>query len=242
MDRALIPGETLDWPGFSHFKFEVGDLVFFYASSPVAQLIGKLEIERKDLDFSEVDPRNDLRKWPRHNSSIPWLRLRVLQRAPVPYKPLQRGSLYYHTQFKPSPYPKLLHENEQDYVLRAFETAMTYDADMLRSEGGLERGALDKVSGAEILRRTVENLRDAYILKSEFDAAESALSVILKTGEGDTADEVTLKFSGVRRLRWEYERECAQIHSIRLALEDIYLLASFDGAELEILAEAITVN
>lgn len=242
MEKALIPGETLDWPGFSHFKFEVGDLVFFYASSPVAQLIGKLEIERKDLDFSEVDPRNDLRKWPRHNSTIGWLRLRVLQRAPIPFKPLQRGSLYYHTQFKPSPYPKLLHESEQEYVLRAFDSAMTYAADMLRHEGGLQPAALAKVSGADILRRTVEKLRDARILRNEFDVQGGVMTLVLRSGEGEDADEVTLRFGGVRRVRYEYERESALVHSIRLTIEDIYLLANFDGADLEILAETLTVN
>lgn len=32
MSEALVPGETLDWPTFARFKFEVGDLVFIYAS------------------------------------------------------------------------------------------------------------------------------------------------------------------------------------------------------------------
>lgn len=59
MSEALVPGETLDWPTFARFKFEVGDLVFIYASNPVLQMIGKLEIEELNLSFSEVNPRND---------------------------------------------------------------------------------------------------------------------------------------------------------------------------------------
>lgn len=232
-----MPGETLDWPSFSHFKFEVGDLVFFYASSPVLQMIGKLEIERTDLDFAtEVDPRNDLRKWPKHRSSIPWLRLRVLQSAPVPFRPLQRGSLYYHTEFKPSPYPKLLHEGEREYVLRAFDEAMTYTGDLVRYEGGLDPRALER---AGILRETLEELAGGRVNRMEFDKEAGSVVMDFTTNAGSA---LRLVFGGVRRAKWDYERANDTLTGVRLTLEDIFLLANFDGADAEILADSVRIG
>lgn len=240
MSEALVPGETLDWPSFSHFKFEVGDLVFFYASSPVLQMIGKLEIERTDLDFaSEVDPRNDLRKWPRHTSSIPWLRLRVLQSAPVPFRPLQRGSLYYHTEFKPSPYPKLLHEREREYVLRAFDEATTYSGDLVRYEGGLDPRALERVSSGGILRETLEELGGGKVERMSFDKGAGSLTIDFITSGGSA---LRLVFGGVRRAKWDYEQGNDMITGVRLTLEDIYLLVHFDGADVEILIDTLRIG
>lgn len=239
MSEALVPGDTLDWPTFSRFKFEVGDLVFIYASSPVLQMIGKLEIEQTGLDFKDVDPRNDLRKWPRHHSYIPWMRLRVLQKAPVPFKPLQRGSLYYHTEFKPSPYPKLLHEGEIEYVLRAFDEAMTYQADMLKYDGGIDPAALDRVSRGEILRETIAGMQGGRIASMNFEDPETLKLTVALAGSDE---KVNLTFGHLVRTRWEYERRDATISGVRLTIEDTYLLINFDGADLEILAATIRVD
>ena len=241
MSEALIPGETLDWPTFARFKFEVGDLVFIYASSPVLQMIGKLEIEQIGLDFSEVDPRNDLRKWPKRHSRIPWMRLRVLQSAPVPFKPLQRGSLYYHTEFKPSPYPKLLHEGEIDYVMRAFNEAMTYRAELIRHPDGIDPVATSRVTRGEIFRDTALRLRGGNISGATFDRETDTLTVTATPT--DSEDEpVRFTFSGIRRTRWLYEHSGDTISGIRLTLEDTYLLTRFDGADIEILAESLRID
>lgn len=237
MAEALIPGETLDWPTFSRFKFEVGDLVFIYMSNPVSQLVGKLEIE-EIISFSEANPRNDLRKWPMRHSKIPWMRLRVLQSAPVPFKPLQRGSLYYHTEFKPSPYPKLLHEGEMEYVMRAFDEAMRYDADMVRNEGGIEAAALDRVTRGELLKEALERLGEGRIEHMDYAREKDRLTMTLAAGD----DRLTLNFSGLIRCRWNYEKAENAISGIRLTVEDTYLLLTVDGAEAEILATAIEVN
>lgn len=243
MNAALVPGETLDWPTFSRFKFEPGDLVFIYASSPVLQMIGKLEIENNNLDFKDADPRNDLRKWPRHHSRIPWMRLRVLQAAPVPFKPLQRGSLYYHTEFKPSPYPKLLHEGEIDYVLRAFDEAMTYNADMLRNEDGINQVALDRVTRGELLRETVARIKVGKIVSIDFGKGrQDELTVSIALPAGDSDERVSMTFGGVVRANWEYERVNDTITGVRLDLEDTYLQMRFDGADLEILSESLRID
>lgn len=241
MTEALVPGDTLDWPTFGRFKFEVGDRVFFYASSPILQMIGKLEIEALDLDFSEVDPRNDLRKWPKHHSRIPWMRLRVLQSAPVPFKPLQRGSLYYHTEFKPSPYPKLLHDGEKEYVLRAFDEAMTYSADKLKYDGGINPHAFDRVNGKGILKGVIERLADSHLSSIGFDKANDSVKVVVRLGE-DEADSIALTFSGVKRVVWQYENSDDLISGMRLTIEDTYLLTHFDGADIEILSAYITID
>lgn len=243
MAEALVPGETLDWPTFGRFKFEVGDRVFFYASSPVLQMIGKLEIEALDLDFSEVDPRNDLRKWPKHHSRIPWMRLRVLQAAPIPFKPLQRGSLYYHTEFKPSPYPKLLHEGEKEYVLRAFDEAMTFTADKIKYEGGLDPDALGRVkcSDAEMLRRALDRLSGGSIDEISFDKDSNKLNVRLSAEDAAT-EKLSLTFEGVKRVKWDHDSRDAVISGVRLTIEDTYLLTAIDGADLEILSEEIAVG
>lgn len=245
MSEALIPGQTLDWPTFSHFKFEVGDLMFFYASSPVLQMIGKLEIENNNMPFSEVNPRNELRKWPKHHSYIPWMRLRVLQRAPIPFKPLQRGSLYYHTEFKPSPYPKLLHEGEIEYVLRAFDEAMTYSAETLKYEGGINPEALTRVNRGEILEKFAREIDGASVSSINFSEAKSSLSVkiMLKPKESEeSSNEVTLEFAAIKRAKWDYEHLNHSISGLRLTLEDTYLLTNIDGADLEILSETLTLS
>ena len=238
MSEALVPGETLDWPTFGRFKFEVGDIVFFYASSPVLQMIGKLEIEVMNLPFSEVNPRNDLRRWPRHHSNIPWMRLRVVQSAPVPFKPLQRGSLYYHTEFKPSPYPKLLHEGEREYVLRAFDEAMTYSADLVRYDGGIDPTALGRVTRGELLKESVERLTGGRITGMTFDKSKSALSITLEHDD----DRLTLNFTNVRRAMWQYEHSDDTIAGLRLTIEDTYLLLHIDGADMEVLAESLRID
>lgn len=241
MSEALVPGETLDWPTFGRFKFEVGDLVFFYASSPVLQMIGKLEIEALDLNFSEVNPRNDLRKWPKAYSKIPWMRLRVLQSAPVPFKLLQRGSLYYHTEFKPSPYPKLLHENETEYVMRAFDEAMTYSADMVRYEGGIDPVASARVTRGEILKATAESLKGGHIAAVDFNRSRNNVKVIVAL-QNDEPSEVTFTFSGVKRLNWAFETADDNLFGMRLTLEDTYLLTHFDGSDLEILSSDLQID
>lgn len=245
MAEALVPGQTLDWPTFSHFKFEVGDLVFFYASNPVLQMIGKLEIENNNLPFSEVDPRNDLRKWPKHHSYIPWMRLRVLQRAPIPFKPLQRGSLYYHTEFKPSPYPKLLHEGEIEYVLRAFDEAMTYSAEKLKYDGGINPEALVRVTRGEILREVADKLPGSHISSLAFSAADSSLRLTISLPSADNSgegpSELTLTFGGVKRAKWDYEHLNNTISGLRLTIEDTYLLTNLDGADLELLTTTLTL-
>ncbi len=238
MMDALVPGETLDWPTFGRFKFEVGDGVFFYASSPVLQMIGKLEIEALDLDFSEVDPRNDLRKWPKTYSRIPWMRLRVLQVAPIPFKPLQRGSLYYHTEFKPSPYPKLLHDNERAYVLRAFDDAMTYTSELARDHGGLEPSALARVEKGEIFERTIEKIKGGSVVALNFDKENSKAAVTVVSDD----DRLTMEFGGIRRINWSYDSMDDNLSSIRLKTEDTYLLMNLDGPDFEILCEKIKVG
>lgn len=236
MAAALIPGRSLDWPSFSKFKFEVGDLVFFYASNPVLQMIGKLEIERNDIPFAEADPRNDLRKWPMRYSKIPWLRLRVLQAAPVPFKPLQRGSLYYHTEFKPSPYPKLLHEGEIDYVLRAFDEAAAYTADMDAYEGGLDPRALARIDGSERLSDLATTLSGGRISTINFDGENLTVSLT-----DINSDSITLKCSGVVRAHWDYESASYLIASVRLTLSDTFLHLQIDGAAVEVLATTISI-
>lgn len=238
MSEALVPGETLDWPTFGRFKFEVGDIVFFYASSPVLQMIGKLEIECMDMPFSEVNPRNELRKWPRHHSNIPWMRLRVLQSAPVPFKPLQRGSLYYHTEFKPSPYPKLLHEGEREYVLRAFDEAMTYNANLARYDGGIDPTALGRVTRGDLLKDAADRLTGGRIAGIAFDKSASSLSIILEHND----DRLTLNFSNVLRAVWHYEHADDTIAGIRLMIEDTYLMLHIDGADIEVLAAELRID
>ncbi len=248
MDEALVPGATLDVPVFGKFKFEVGDLVFYYASNPVLQMIGKCEIEELGLPFSEVDPRNDLRKFPRHHSSIPWMRLRVLQAAPIPFKPLQRNSLYYYTGFKPSPYPKLLHEGEEEYVMRAFDEAMTYTSDLSRNDCGIEEEALQKVSGREIFKESAELIKGGTIDTLRYDRGEAPLVVTIRNGEA----RVSMTFSGVRRVRWDFDKAVPQdidgsmqedvLTGIRLKREDLFLLATFDGIGLEILADTLRLD
>lgn len=240
MASALVPGETLDWPTFSRFKFEVGDLVFIYASNPVSQLIGKLEIEDNNLDFSNADPRNDLRKWPKHHSYIPWMRLRVLQSAPVPFKPLQRGSLYYHTEFKPSPYPKLLHKGEIEYVIRAFDEAMTYKADMVKYEGGVNPEALSRVTRGEILHETISLIKNGRITSLDFSLADDTLTVSVELADGTKGPD--LRFTGIVRSHWMYDQKDSLISGIRLDVEDTYLSVHIDGADIEILAKALRVD
>lgn len=239
MQEALVPGETLDWPTFGKFKFAVGDIVFFYASTPVAQMVGKLEIEENALDFSAVDPRNDLRKWPRRFSKIPWLRLRVLQAAPVPFKPLQSRSLYYHTGFKPSPYPKLLHEAERDYVHRAFDRAMTYTAETLGDDGPLEAEALAKVARGELLRAAADRLAGGRIEALQFDDADNALEIKLVSTDG--ADRLSLHCRGVVLANWTYDTASPHITAVRLETSDIYLRLSIAGI-LDILTDAVVVD
>lgn len=241
MAEALVPGETLDWPSFSHFKFAVGDLVFFYQSNPVSQLIAKLEIERNDLPFSEADPRNDLRKWPQTRSRIPWLRLRVLQVAPVPFKPLQRGSLYYHTEFKPSPYPKLLHENEIDYVIRAFDEAMEYKADHDETPDGLSQRALERVEGGEILSEKLPTLVGGAITKLHFDNDGDEISIAIQSA-GERTPGVTITARGLQRANWQFQNLDHTIYGMRLHLVDTYLNLRIDGADLDLLATTLTIT
>ncbi|MDE6826219.1 MAG: hypothetical protein K2J18_05565 [Paramuribaculum sp.] len=237
MAEALIPGETLDWPTFSRFRFEVGDLVFIYMSNPVSQLVGKLEIE-EIISFGEANPRNDLRKWPMRHSHIPWMRLRVLQSASVPFKPLQRGSLYYHTEFKPSPYPKLLHDGEKEYVMRAFGEAMRYDADMVRNEGGVEAAALERVTRGDLLREALVRLKGGYIENLDYERGNDRLTLTITAGD----DRLTLILSGLIRCKWNYEKIDNAISGIRLSIEDTYLLLTIDGAEAEILTTHIEID
>ena len=221
MSEALIPGETLDWPTFSHFKFEVGDLVFIYQSNPVSQLIAKLEIERNDLPFSEADPRNDLRKWPQTYSRIPWLRLRVLQVAPIPFKPLQRGSLYYHTEFKPSPYPKLLHDNEIGYVMRAFDEAAEYQSDHDETVDGLSRRALQRINGADRLIDKLPTLTGGNISAINFDHLADRISITISNRENGTS--LTLTAGGIQRCNWQYQRPDNQIYGLRINVVGAYI-------------------
>lgn len=239
MSKALIPGQILDWPTFSRFKFEVGDLVFIYASSPVLQMIGKLVIEQTSLPFCEADPRNDLRKWPKKHSSIPWLRMRVLQCAPVPFKPLQRGSLYYYTQFKPSPYPKLLHEGEIDYVLRAFDKAMEFTSDSLRGEGKFSSRVINGRPDAEVLAETLASLVSGHISAMKYERELRKITVSATNKEGAT---VNLKFDGVRRINWFAENDNDAIDHVQVSEEGIYVLTHFHGADLEILSEDINIG
>lgn len=239
MSAALIPGETLDWPTFSRFKFDVGDLVFFYASNPVCQLIGKLEIERNDLPFSEADPRNDLRKWPKTYSRIPWLHLRVLQVAPIPFKPLQRGSLYYHTDFKPSPYPKLLHEGEIDYVLDAFDLAAECRADATLSLDVLKAAIIDKVKNYDLLSKLSPYISGSHVTSVRFDKVSDCMYVTLAlndSGKNGLPANLTFTFSGIRRVDWESDIFDDTISAVRIEPEDIFISAYFDGSDLKILA------
>lgn len=237
--EALIPGTTLDWPTFSHFKFEVGDLVFFYASSPVMQMVGKLEIMRNDLPFVQADPRNDLRKWPRTYSKIPWLRLRVLQCAPMPFKPLERGSLYYHTQFKPSPYPKLLHQGEIDYVLKAFDKAETYQRVVDENPGGISLQALQQAQMDVKFIDTARAFIGSKIILANYNRKDNSFSITL---ESNTANQLTIICRGIRHILWNHLANTNSISLIRFVQEDIYLKLNFDGAELEVLAEQVTID
>lgn len=241
MSEALIPGETLDWPMFSRFKFEVGDLVFIYASSPVLQMIGKLEIEEIGLDFREADPRNDLRKWPKIHSRAPWMRLRVLQTAPIPFRPLQRGSLYYHTEFKPSPYPKLLHDNEREYVLRAFDEAMNYSAGMRKYENGINPEAVGRVKGGDMLCEVARRLIGGRLSCMRYSSEENSICLTFNYPDSKT-ETVAFNFSGIVRARWEYTKSDDIISAVRLTLEDTYLLANIDGADIEILAMELSIG
>lgn len=237
MAEALVPGETLDWPSFSHFKFETGDQVFFYQSNPVSQLIAKLEIELNDLPFSEADPRNDLRKWPQTRSKIPWLRLRVVQVAPIPFKPLQRGSLYYHTEFKPSPYPKLLHDNEIGYVMRAFEEAAEYEADHEESGNGLSERALARVEGGEILCQAAQEIAGGVVGAISY-SRENDTVVLTLIKRGVTT---TVIAKGIERINWQYQLLDHEIYGIRLLLVDTYLNLRIDGADIDLLAREMKV-
>lgn len=241
LEDALQPGETLDWPTFSRFKFEVGDLVFIYASNPVMQLVGKLEIERNDLDFLEVDPLNDLRKWPRLYSKIPWLRLRVLQRAPIPFKPLQRRSLYYYAEFKPSPYPKLLHDGEIDYVLRAFDEAELYSRETRDDSRLLSERALARIINGEVLSRVADRLAGAEVTDLTYSQASDSIEVTLRL-PGIDAENLRLKFSRIERIVWTHDKGEETMIGLRLTVEDTFLLANFDGSGLEILALNIEVT
>lgn len=241
LEEALEPGSTLDWPTFSRFKFETGDFVFIYASNPVMQLVGKLEIERTDLDFSEVDPRNDLRKWPRLYSKIPWLRLKVLQRAPIPFKPLQRRSLYYHTEFKPSPYPKLLHGGEIDYVLRAFDEVKNYNDINEMNEDALSSAALDRVINGEILREASGLLAGAGIADLVYKKAESRLEVIISLN-ALSDNLLRLTFEGIERVMWTHDKGEDTMSGMRLTVEDTFILAKFEGCGFEILARSLRVD
>lgn len=166
------------------------------------------------------------------------MRLRVLQSAPIPFKPLQRGSLYYHTEFKPSPYPKLLHESEREYVMRAFDEAMTFRADLVRHEGGIDPEALAKVTRGELLEEATGRLKEGKMEEMRFDAASDALTVTLRKDE----DRLTLTFTGVRRVKWDYERARCAFTGLRLAREDIFLLITLDGLEAEILADGMRID
>lgn len=242
MSEALVPGDILDWPTFSRFKFEVGDLVFFYASSPILQMIGKLEIEKIGLAFNEINPRNDLRKWPRHHSSIPWMRLRVLQCAPIPFKALQRGSLYYHTEFKPSPYPKLLHEREINYVLRAFDDAMTFTVDLLEHPDGLNPAALRRVTRGEILKEVVEHLNGAIVTQLMFEPENNLLKLSLRLSTNDAAEQIMLSFRGIFSFNCHYEHISHNLTGIRLTIENTYLKTNIDGADIEILSDSLLID
>ncbi|MDE7393737.1 MAG: EVE domain-containing protein, partial [Muribaculaceae bacterium] len=240
MAEALVPGETLDWPSFSHFKFENGDQVFFYQSNPVSQLIAKLEIERNDLPFSEADPRNDLRKWPQTFPRIPWLRLRVLQVAPIPFKPLQRGSLYYHTEFKPSPYPKLLHDNEIGYVMRAFDEAAEYQSDHEESPEGLSHRALQRIDGADLLVALHPSLIGGTISALSFNQLDDLITITLDNPtEGRS---LILTAHGIQRANWQYQRFDHEIYGLRLNIVDTYINLRIDGADLDLLSNTLTVR
>lgn len=234
MKRALVPGDTLDWPMFGRFKFEPGDGVLIYMSNPVSQLVGRLEIEEVGLPFSEVNPRNDLRKWPKRQSRIPWLRMRVLQNAPIPFKPLQRGSLYYHTEFKPSPYPKLLHEGEREYVLRAFDEAMIYQRESHMFPDGLNPVAVHRVDGGERLQRLIEEVQGKGVDRIEYDREHSRIDIEVAGA--------TISCAGIVRANWSFERADHVVSGLRLTLEDTYLQLHLDGADFEVLAEKMSVN
>ena len=238
MARALVAGETLDWPTFSRFKFEVGDLVFFYASSPVLQMIGNCEIEAVGIPFGDVDPRNDLRKWPMRFSRIPWMRLRVLQSVPVPFRPLQRGSLYYHTEFKPSPYPKLLHEGELEYVQRAFREAAEYKSDLDSYDGGIDPAAIVRVENGEKLRAFAHRLKGGRMLAMRFEKESSVVSVVLRSAEGEALE---LIFRDVRRARWDYDSMNAEVAGLRLTIDNTYLLTNIDGADIELMSGVLAI-
>lgn len=235
---ALIPGAYLDWPTFSKFKFEEGDYVFFYASSPVMQMVGKLRIEKTGLDFSKVNPRNDLRKWPRTYSKIPWMRLYVEQCAPVPYKPLERDSLYYHTGFKPSPYPKLLHAEEHEYVWRAFDQAMDFKADV-EENNGLAGDALAEIEKRKLFSEIAASMRGGHVTCICFDKEENIISLSLQSRNDDA---VKLLCSGLRRVAWNYDRLNDSIGTIRLKKRDIYLQLNIDSADLDIICDKLDVN
>lgn len=241
MSEALVPGEILDWPTFARFKFEVGDVVFIYASSPVLQMIGKLEIEEIGLEFKDVNPRNDLRKWPKHHSYIPWMRLRVLQSAPVPFRPLQRGSLYYHTEFKPSPYPKLLHENEREYVLRAFDEAMTYSAAIGRYEDGINPAAVERVTRGQIFRDVAARMKGGKVLEILYSASSDIITLTL-ISSGEDSESIKFTFTGIIRAKWDYAKSEHTISGIRLTIDDTYLLTNLDGADIEILSSSLRID
>lgn len=239
MAEALVPGETLDWPTFSRFKFEIGDIVFIYVSSPVCQLTGKLEIEDNHLDFSEANPRNDLRKWPKTHSRIPWMRLRVLQCAPIPFKPLQRGSLYYHTEFKPSPYPKLLHEGEIEYVLRAFDEAASYERAYMKYDGGINPVALERVVNGTQLGQLASRIADYSLAYLNYVEDDERIELGLRARDGSL---FTLAFIGVLRCHWEHNRADRQLSGLRIDFENTYLLTNIDGADIEVLSDKIIAN
>lgn len=237
IEGILKPGEELDWPTFSHFKFATGDLVFLYASTPVRQMIAQLEIENPGIPFAAANPRNELRKWPKTYSSVPWMRLRVLKTAPVPCRPLERGSLYYHTEFKPSPYPKLLHEKEIDYVMRAFENASRTPTTI---EGErLQPSALAQVEGGAVLSANAEKLKGGKITDMHHSLNPECLTLTLRNIEGVA---ITLHAEELRRVIWNYEYDNRSIAHIQLNESDNFLLLHIAGADLEVMAAKISVK
>ncbi|MDE6008610.1 MAG: hypothetical protein K2G90_05315, partial [Muribaculaceae bacterium] len=159
----------------------------------------------------------------------------------IPFKPLQRGSLYYHTEFKPSPYPKLLHENEREYVLRAFDDAMTYSANIDRFEDGINPDAEARITPGRIFRDVAVRMKGGNVVNILYSAALDRIELTLMSS-GDAPESIKFNFAGIIRANWDYTKCEHVISAIRLNLEDTYLLTNIDGADIEILSTTLRID
>ncbi len=84
-------------------------------------------------------------------------------------------------------------------------------------------------------------MNTAVIAGIDYRRDENRIDVRLSlTAHAD--EHITLKFQGIERIIWTHDKCEDAMYAFRLSVEDIFLLAKFEGCGLEILARDLAVE